>query len=285
VFERQQGGQTVWNLSGFSDEIAADFEEQCSHIRGLGMSYLEFRSAWDTNVLALSDDQLATVKQTLQRHELTVSCIGSPVGKSSIEDDFEPVLEQMRTAAGIAGELGTRYIRIFSFYLPEGADPADYRTEVIRRLSALAQIADAHGLVLLHENEVGIYGDIPQRCHDLVTSVDSPNLRLTWDPANFVHSGVAPFDDGYALLRPFVEYLQIKDAVASTGAVVAAGRGDAQVAETIRALRSDGFDGFFSLEPHLGHATGFGGFSGPELFTDAWGAFTSLVTNEGIDIS
>ena len=52
--------------------------------------------------------------------------------------------------------------------------------------------------------------------------------------------------------------------------------------ETIRALREDGFDGFFSLEPHLADYNALGGFSGPELLTSAWKAFTDILKREGI---
>jgi sugar phosphate isomerase/epimerase len=106
---------------------------------------------------------------------------------------------------------------------------------------------------------------------------------LAWDPANFVQVGVRPYTDGYAVLRPHVEYVQIKDALAADGTVVTAGNGDGEVARTIRALRHDGFDGFFSLEPHLRLGTATGGFSGPELFTRAFRDFTDLLNNEGIE--
>jgi sugar phosphate isomerase/epimerase len=137
-------------------------------------------------------------------------------------------------------------------------------------------------VLLLHENEKEIYGDTPERCFDIVTSVDSPHLRLAWDPANFVQVGVQPFTDGYPTLRPHVTYIQIKDALAANGEVVVAGAGDGQVVTTIRALRDDGFDGFFSLEPHLGAVDSTGAFSGPELFTSAWRAFTDILRAENI---
>jgi sugar phosphate isomerase/epimerase len=112
--------------------------------------------------------------------------------------------------------------------------------------------------------------------------VGSPNLRLAWDPANFVQVGVRPFTDAYADLRPHVEYVQVKDALLTDGSVVVAGAGDGEVTETVRALRDDGFDGFFSLEPHLGSYTAFGALSGPEKFTEAWRAFTDILKKEGI---
>jgi sugar phosphate isomerase/epimerase len=272
----------VWTLSGFADEIADDFTTQCDVASGLGLKFLEVRSAWGVNILKLDDAQLDTVKQTLSSYGLRVSSIGSPIGKIFIDEAFEPHLVQMQHAAKVAKLLDAPFVRIFSFFIRHGSNPDDHRDEVLRRMRALADVADAASAILLHENEKDIYGDIPRRCHDIVTSVDSPNLKLAWDPANFVQVGVRPFTEGYSLLRPHVEYVQIKDALLADGSVVVAGAGDGEVVETVRALRDDGFDGFFSLEPHLGEYTEFGALSGPELFTRAWRAFTDILEQEGI---
>ncbi|WP_433360014.1 sugar phosphate isomerase/epimerase family protein [Actinoplanes sp. CA-142083] len=273
----------MWTLSGFADEISPDLTEQCEVAAGLGLKHIEVRSAWDVNILDLSPDQLATMRKTLSTYGLKVSSIGSPIGKIFIDEDFGPHLDRMRHAAEVAHELDAPYIRIFSFFLRPGADPADHREEVIDRMRALVRVAEEADLILLHENEKQIYGDVPARCLDLIRSVGSPYLKLAWDPANFVQVGVRPYTDAYAMLRPHVEYIQIKDAFLADGTVVPAGEGDGEVAATIRALRHDGFDGFFSLEPHLaaGHATG--GFSGPELFRTAWRAFTGILQTEEIE--
>jgi sugar phosphate isomerase/epimerase len=273
----------MWTLSGFVDEMSPDFTEQCQVASGLGLGYVELRSAWDVNILDLKPEQLAVMKDTLASHGLEVSSIGSPIGKIFLDEPFPPHLDRMRHAAEVAHSFDAPYIRIFSFFLRPGADPADHRDEVIDRMRALARIAEDADLILLHENEKEIYGDVPSRCLDIVRSVDSPHLRLAWDPANFVQVGVRPYTDGYAMLRPHVEYIQIKDARAADGTVVTAGNGDGEVARTIRALRHDGFDGFFSLEPHLSLGSSTGGFSGPDLFRRAWQDFTDLLKAEGID--
>jgi sugar phosphate isomerase/epimerase len=272
----------MWTLSGFIDEISKDFSEQCEVAAGLGLRYVEVRSAWGTNILDLDNGQLRTVRETLAEHGLSVSSIGSPIGKISIDDEFGPHLERMRHAIEVADILGAPYIRLFSFFIPAGTDPDSRREEVLSRMSAFAEVVARSDVILLHENEKEIYGDIPRRCLDIVTSVSSRKLQLAWDPANFVQVGVRPFAEGYALLRPYVGYIQIKDALLADGSVVVAGAGDGEVVETIRALRSDGFDGFFSLEPHLGDVNSLGGFSGPELFTQSWKAFTDILTSEGI---
>lgn len=273
----------MWTLSGFSDEISPDLEEQATLIRKLGMTHLELRSAWGTNVLDLDADQLARARQILDDHGLRVSSIGSPLGKIFIDEDFGPHLDRARHAVDVAHHFGAPYIRIFSFFIRPGDDPDDHRDEVLRRMRALADVAEQGDVVLLHENEKEIYGDVPRRCVDILESVGSPNLRAAWDAANFVQVGVRPFTEGFAAIRPYLEYVQIKDAHLADGEVVAAGRGDGEVVETIRALREDGFDGFFSLEPHLSAAHSLGGFSGPDLFTEAWQAFTDLLRAEGIE--
>ena len=272
----------MWTLSGFIDEISNDFSEQCKVAAGLGLRYVEVRSAWGINILDLDDAQLATVRETLAEHGLKVSSIGSPIGKISIDDEFPPHLERMRHAVEVAKTLEAPYIRLFSFFIPEGSDPDSWRDEVLSRMSALADAATDSDVILVHENEKEIYGDIPRRCLDIMTSVSSPILQLAWDPANFVQVGVRPFSEGYSMLRPHLGYIQIKDALLADASVVVAGAGDGEVRETVRALRADGFDGFFSLEPHLGEYTAFGALSGAELFTKAWKAFTDILTSEGI---
>ncbi|TXR56997.1 sugar phosphate isomerase/epimerase family protein [Quadrisphaera setariae] len=272
----------MWTLSGFSDEISDDFQEQCSVVRGLGMGHLELRSAWGTNVLDLDEAQVRRALEVLQAHDLRVSSIGSPVGKVHLDADVAEHLDRARRAVELAQAFGARYVRVFSFFLRPDEAPEQVRDAVLERMAALAEVAAAGDVVFLHENEKGIYGDVPARCADVLSSVASPHLRAAWDAANFVQVGVRPHTEGYALLRPHLEYVQVKDAHLATGEVVPAGRGDGEVLDTVRALHEDGFDGFFSLEPHLAQAHELGGFSGPELFTTAHTAFTGLLRAESI---
>jgi len=272
----------MWTLSGFADEITPDLQLQCETLDDLGIGYIELRSAWDTNVLDLGDDRLEAAGKILAAHGIRTSSVGSPIGKIAIADDFEPHLARFARALHVAEVLGAPYIRLFSFFLPAGDDPAQHRDEVLRRMTALTTATRGRDVVLLHENEKGIYGDEPGRCHDIVEAVGSEKLRLAWDPANFVQCGVRPFTDGYALLRPYLEYLQIKDAVMASGVVVPAGEGDGELAQTLRALEADGFDGFFSMEPHLASSGTMGGFSGAGLFTQATRAFTGMLDAQHI---
>ena len=272
----------MWTLSGFADEIRPDLQSQCQTLNGLGIEYVELRSAWDTNVLDLDDDQLDAAGRILAAHGIRTSSIGSPIGKILITEDFEPHLARFSRALHVAETLGAPYLRLFSFFMPAGDDPARHRDEVLRRMAVLTAAAGGHDVVLLHENEKDIFGDSPARCLDIVESVGSEQLRLVWDAANFVQCGVRPFTDGYALLRPYLEYVHVKDAVMATGEVVPTGEGDGELAQTVRAMKADGFEGFFSMEPHLAAAGAMGGFSGADLFTQATRTFTRLLDANGI---
>ena len=264
-------------LSGFADEIDPDPRVQLAVLAAESISHLELRSAWSVNVADFTDDQLAEFRAATEAAGVRVSAIGSPIGKIPIGAPFEPELERMRRVAALAGQLGTAIVRVFSFYLPPGEPPERYRSQVIDQMGTLARVAEECGVLLAHENEKEIYGDLPGRCADLIASVDSPALRATFDNANFVQCGVRPFSDAYPLIRPYLLYVQVKDARAADGEVTPAGEGDGEMRETLQALRDSGFDGYMSLEPHLDLAGRQGGFSGPDKFRQAARALKRLL--------
>lgn len=272
----------MWTLTGFADEISPDLEEQMTTLQAEGIRYLELRGVWGKNVLNLSDGELTEIKTRLDQEGIGVSSIGSPIGKVSITDPFEPHLASFARALHVAKFMGAPYVRIFSFFIPEGEEPQTYREEVLQRMDRLAEAARPLEVTLLHENERHIYGDVPSRCLDILESVSSPHLRAAWDPANFVQCGVRPHTEGYESLRPYIEYVHVKDALMDSGQVVPAGEGDGQVRETVAALKESGFDGFFSLEPHLSSGGRFSGFSGPNLYRKAAGAFKCLLQEQNI---
>jgi len=274
----------VWDLSGFGDEVDPDPAVQVAVLKALGARHIEVRSAWGTNVVDLNDEQLADLARVLKNTGMQTSAVASPIGKVTLDGDPADEVARLVRVIDVARALDTRYIRIFSFFL-EDTPHAAARDDVLARMSSLAAAAQRADVVLLHENEKAIYGDTPEHVLDLVESVGNPALRLAWDSANFVQVGVAhPHDDGFALLRPHLEYLQVKDALAADAAVVPAGAGDGQVEKTIAALAADGYTGFASLEPHLASAHELGGFSGPAAFGEAGRAFRTLTDRHGITL-
>jgi sugar phosphate isomerase/epimerase len=270
-----------WDLSGFGDEIDADPRIQAAVMRALGAAHIEVRSAWDTNIVDMSEEQLAELKGILDEAGLKVSAIASPIGKVDVGLPVEHEVERLGRALRAAEVLGARFIRIFSFYY-EGRSPEEVRDAIIERMTVLARRAEGTGVTLVHENEKDIFGDVPSRVSDIIETVNSPALKVAWDPANFVQVGVKPFTEAYELLRPHLVYLQVKDALFADGRVVPAGEGDGEVQRTVEALRDSGYTGFASLEPHLAQAFSLGGYSGPYAFGVAARAFAKVLDAAGV---
>lgn len=272
----------IWTLSGFGDEIDDDPRVQIAVLKALGANHIEVRSAWGVNVVDLDDDRLESLRTLLLQQRMSVSAVASPIGKVDVALDPDLEVQRLRRVIRVAHTLRTPNIRVFSFFRADGVSVGSIRDDVLVRMRLLADEAEKESVTLLHENEKAIYGDVPERILDLVESVGSSALRLAWDNANFVQVGVAPFTDGYAMLRPYLDYLQVKDAVAATGQVVPVGGGDGQLFETLSALRDDGYAGFASLEPHLVDGFELGGYSGPIEFGRAARAFAGLLAQIGV---
>lgn len=246
-----------YRISGFSDEIDPKIDVQFAHLAKLGIGYFEPRGIDGKNIADISDDECDALAEKMKKYGIKASSIGSPIGKIGIEEDFEPHLAKLLRVIDIAKRLGTKYIRVFSFYIPNGRAAEDFRGEVMRRMTAMCDAAEKNGIVLLHENEKGIYGDNAGRCADILRTVGSPSLRAVFDPANFVQCGQPTYPEAFDMLAPYIEYMHIKDATAD-GSVVPAGGGIGKVGEILAALGERDYSGFLSLEPHLGDFDGFG---------------------------
>lgn len=238
-------------LSAFADEINMDLQRQMDVLLQHDIHYMEMRGVYGRNLLEYSLDEVRAFKKKLDAMEVRVSAIGSPIGKIGITDPFPPHMELFKHAMEIAEILETNYIRMFSFYIPQDCDPAAYRAEVMDRWGAFVQAAEGRGLVLLHENEKGIYGDTPERCLDLMKTMNSSAVKATFDPANFVQCDVETYPKAFEMLREHIAYVHIKDAVYRDHHVTPAGDGDGRVDEILQALFDSGYSGFISIEPHL----------------------------------
>jgi len=274
-------------LSAFADEISPDLHEQIAVLASENIHFLDLRGVWNANVLDLTDEQVESIKKTLDAHGIGVAAIASPIGKVPIDAPFDEHMQRFERAITLAQIFQTPYIRIFSFYPPASSarntssvDPTTWRDEVLRRLCEMTQRAQTANIILLHENEKDIYGDTIARCVDLLQSCNNAHMQAVFDPANFIQCGQTPYPDAYQALHPWLRYMHVKDARAD-GSVVAAGEGVANWPDLLQRLRDDGYDGFFSLEPHLAAAGRYAGFSGPDLFRRASQVFQHLLQAKG----
>jgi len=257
-----------FTLSAFADEAAADLDAQIAALAENNIAYIELRGVDGVNVADLTPAHLQRTREKLRAGGIRVSAIGSPIGKVSITAPFAPELERLCRVLEIAGYLEAPAIRLFSFYLPEeevgekivgdsaqktlSEQPltplqARYRDEVLLRLSRFLEKAKGSGVMLGHENEEKIFGESPRACLEIAAL----GMGMVFDPCNFVLCGHAALP-AYALLRPHIAYLHIKDA--RDGRVVPPGEGECHIAELLQ--RQKETPCFLTLEPHLAEFVG-----------------------------
>ena len=217
-------------ISGFADEISSSFDEQLKTVRELGMQYISLRSADKKGIADFTVEEVKTdLLPRLQAAGVGVSSLGSPIGKVKIDDEegFEKQCAQLETLCEIAKVLNCKYIRMFSFFMPEGKDPADYRDAVIEKLRKFIAIAD------------------------LMQTLNSAHFKSAFDFANFVQCG-EDTAKCWDALRPYIVYIHIKDAVSTDKENVLCGTGEGKIPELLhKAIVEEGYTGFLTLEPHL----------------------------------
>lgn len=236
-------------FSAFADEASKDILEQIAACKENGITHIELRGVGGKNISDFSVEEAEELKKILDANGIGVSSIGSHYGKICIDDDFEPHFESFKNTVEVADILETEFIRIFSFYIDEDEKPEDYRDEVLARVGAMAKYAKSKGITCCHENERGIYGNVPERCLDMLSELKG-FLGGIFDPANFIMDGVDTLA-AYEMLEPYIDYMHIKDALAEDRIIVPAGEGDGHIEEILRRFaRKDG-PRFLSVEPHL----------------------------------
>ena len=251
-------------LSAFADEYAANFEIQLAALRRFGIGNIELRFVDGCNIADLDDGQIARVKSLLDENGIRVSAIGSPLGKIPLDGNMDAHFQKAARVFRTAELLHVRYVRCFSFYPPADKEIVHCRDAVLSRLGRLLDLADSYGVVLCHENEAGIYGESPERCHDLLTYFNG-RLKAVFDMGNFVLDGYDPLA-ALALLEPYIQYFHIKDALYA-GAIVPAGKGDACIREILRQFPRK--QTVITLEPHLQTFSGLNMLTGKE-FENPW---------------
>lgn len=239
-------------LGAFADEAGNDIDVQIQAMLDNGVKHLEARTVGDKNFVKFTCDEAKELKAKLDANGLRIWSVGSPLGKINIKDAMEPHLELVKHTIELANVVGAERIRMFSFFMPQGEDPAIYRDEVMERLSRMLDVARGSGVMLCHENEKEIYGDVASRCNDILRTF--PEMGGIFDPANFIQCEQDTLE-AWELLKDRIDYMHIKDCMAD-GTVVPCGKGIGHVPEIVKMFRAQGGTQL-TLEPHLMLFDGF----------------------------
>ena len=274
-------------LSAFADEVTEDFRAQVEYLAKEKVGFIEPRFVNRKNIMDLSRAELDEARKLIRDHGLKVSAIGSPIGKVRLDEPFGPHLDKFKHAVELALFFETPFIRMFSYYAPEGKNIDDYRDQVMERMAAKVDVVKDVDVTMVHENEAHIYGHTAENCVDLIEAIGSEKLRLAYDPANFVWGEKITnnVEVCWPVMQPYVVHVHIKDwKLGSKDVGSIPGQGDGQIKELLAELAAMNYDACLTMEPHLKTGGQFGGSTGPELFSKAIAAVRSLADEMGLPL-
>lgn len=209
------------------------------------------------------------VEAAVKRYGVTVTAISPGLFKPAMREDGTTVPisvetpqevrrhldERLPAQFAFAERVGTRSITVFAMPKPAEADDGHVPAIVVDSLAEAAAKAQAAGFQLLLENGNGTWADSGRAAKALLDAIGSDALRLTWDPGNVIYGDLCedPVTEGFALARPYVANVHVKDATVEdgTGRWQMIGEGRIDWRRHLRDLKQAGYEGHLTLEPHL----------------------------------
>ena len=238
-----------FELSAFTDEYSQDMSEQIKGMLANGIKYTELRGVNGKNVSEITKDEAKEVKNMLDANGLAVWSVGSPLGKIKLTDDIGKHIDLVKSVCETANVLGTKNIRVFSFYIPNTSDIAPYRNQVMEYMGMMLEASKPYGTILCHENEKGIYGAKTEGVVDIARTFGG-EYKIIFDPANFIQEDVVTYPDAFNALKDDIYYMHIKDARADKS-IAPAGKGIGRIPEILSELNKRDGTVVLTLEPHL----------------------------------
>jgi sugar phosphate isomerase/epimerase len=204
----------------------------------------------------VADAEFEAIREKLDRAGLQIVAYGSQIANWSrkISGSFDVDVDELVRIMPRMRRTGTRIVRIMS-YPNDGWAERDWRAEVVRRLRALSRMAEANGIILGHENCDGWAGKGPEATLACLAEIGSPALKLIFDTGNPVTYGQDAWSY-YRAVREHIVHVHIKDYVRDASAsggyrAVFPGQGDGCVCDIVTDLKRTGYDGWYSMEPHI----------------------------------
>lgn len=242
-----------WILSAFADEAGSTTEEQIAALQRAGLKHIDVRGLEGFNVSELPLDVAQVAAQKFADAGITVGMLGSPLGKIDITEEFETDLAKLRHIAKLAPVFGANSVRVFSYFNKSGRSHSEWQAESLRRLGALKDEARNLGLILYHENERHIYGDL---CADVLAIArelrDGETFRLILDFDNYNQSGEDVWEN-WQQLKDVTDAFHLKDST-KENQHVPIGQGAGYAREIFTDALKNGWSGPLALEPHLTHS-------------------------------
>jgi len=242
--------------TGISDEAGQPIDVQIKAHKELGWDYLEIREVDKENLTLMGDAKFEEVYRAVSESGLKVSCFGGAVGNwaTKISGDFKKDVDEVKRAIPRMKKFNTKYLRVMSW--PNDKEnpwtDEEWGKEAIRRSKELSKLAEDADIILVHENCSG-WAARTEKMERIYNEVNSPAFKLMFDTGNVVAYNDGNSFENYKRLKPFIEYVHIKDYKKVDGSSRATypGEGEGKVKEVIADLQATGYEGFVSIEPHM----------------------------------
>lgn len=241
-------------LSVITDEVSQELSRVVAFANKHGFHGVEIRTLWNRPPQDLLD-RVGEIRAELQKGNLYVSAIASPVFKCSLDSRSE-VKEHviiLKRCIALAKSLDTKVVRVFTFWRRGSLD--ELLGRILEAFQPAVDIAADEGVMLAVENEPSTHVNNGRRLRQFLEAVQMPNVVSgVWDPGNDVWDpeGERPYPDGYSYVRGMFVHIHVKDGkrLQEGHEFVPVGGGEVNWLEQIKALIRDGYDGFLSLETH-----------------------------------
>lgn len=261
--------------TGFADEAATDIDGQIEATKALGWDKIESRNIDGTNLHDISDEAFEVVEGKLKDAGVQVNCFGSAIANWAKDptnpDDTKLSLEMLERALPRMKRLGATLLRGMSCKMMKDRSSQDPEVEklVFDHLKELVARCADHGITFGHENCMNYGGQSWKHSVKLVEAMDSENFTLIFDTGNPVMTddriGEPPYSnkqnawDFYQGIKEHIGYVHIKDGIyrSETDGIFPKadwtfpGEGEGEVRRIVKDLLDSGYDGGFSMEPHM----------------------------------
>ncbi len=260
-----------FRLAVINDEISQDFDHACSvAANDFGLHWIEIRGMWNKNITELDDQQIAEAKRILQKYNLRVTDIASPLFKTdwpgaplskhspkrdkfSADADFKQQDALRDRCIDLAKSFGTDRIRCFDFWRLD--DPKPYRAAMNEKLRQCSEVLAKQNLILLLENEMACNTGSGEEAVETLAAVPNRNFMLNWDPGNAgTFPGNVPYPDAYRKLpKERIGHCHCKDVKRLAGDKSEwqpVGDGIIDWVGQFKAFQRDGYHLGLSLETH-----------------------------------